>query len=333
MPKKLAELAAKVISLYGIKPESVRLVQGESIKTVWKIYAYSGEYCLKRLKHNLEKSLFSIEAQVYMSGKGAQVPKVIKAKSGEKFIEYKGQIFVLYNWVSGRQLHLNNKSDLRQAVKGLAKFHLDSTGYQAPQGIRVSTKLGRWPHQYASMRDRLIKWRDIAAEKPQKELFKVYLEQVDYFIYLADKAMKLLDSSDYRGWVRDVEQKKILCHQDYGEGNALLTERGIFVLDLDSVSYELPARDLRKIILKIMSGYKYWDEKMLREILRWYEETNPLTAEQRKVLYIDLLFPHEFHNIAKNPFHKQKEVKAGDLALASGLGRDKVELLERMLEE
>ena len=331
MPENLSKLAKQVISNYAIKPYSRKLIQYGGIKTVWKLYDKSGLYCLKRLRHDPEKCLFSIEAQKFMFDKGANVPGIIENVFGKYFTEYKGQTFVLYNWLEGRHLKLKRKKNLKLLVKGLAGFHLASSGFHAEQGTLISTKLGRWPHQYSSMRDRLVRWKETARKEASKKLSQVYLENADYFIDLAEKAMELLKESDYMKWVREVEKRKTLCHQDYGESNALLTEKGIYVLDFDGVTYDLPVRDLRKIISKFMANREGWNEEVLRKVMRWYEAVNPLTAEQRRVLMIDLLFPHEFHNTAKNPFHKGKKISAKNLVLASAMDRQKVLLLEKLL--
>jgi spore coat protein I len=43
----------------------------------------------------------------------------------------------------------------------------------------------------------------------------------------------------------------VLCHQDYGKGKRLTHSRGgVYVIDLDGVTFDLPSRDLRKIIGK-----------------------------------------------------------------------------------
>ena len=331
MPENLTKLAKRVTSHYAIKPYSMQLIQFGGIKTVWKLYDRSGLYCLKRLRHEPKKCLFSIEAQKYMFEKGANVPGIVENVYGKYFTEYKGQTFVLYNWLEGRHFKLKKKKDLKLLVKGLAGFHLSSAGYHAEPETLISTKLGRWPHQYSSMCDRLIRWKETAQNKASKKLSQIYLEHADSFIGLAERAIDLLKESDYMKWVREVEKRKTLCHQDYGESNALLTEQGIIVLDLDGVTYDLPVRDLRKIISKVMVNRKEWHEGVLKKILGWYEAVNPLTTEQRKVLLIDLLFPHEFHNTAKNPFHKGKEISAKKLSLASVLDRQKVVILDRLL--
>jgi spore coat protein I len=57
--------------------------------------------------------------------------------------------------------------------------------------------------------------------------------------------MRRLNASKTGSLPRSIP-RTVLCHQDYGKGNALLTDEGVMVIDLDNVSFDLPARDLRK---------------------------------------------------------------------------------------
>ncbi|ACV61976.1 spore coat protein, CotS family [Desulfofarcimen acetoxidans DSM 771] len=331
MQENLLEIAKQVILDYDIKPSVVELFQYGSIKTVWKLYDSSGLYCLKRMRYDIEKCLFSVNAQKYMLEKGANLPDIVDNIHGSSCTKYKGQTFVLYKWLAGRQLKFEKKRDLKLLVKGLARFHLASAGYTAGSEILISSKLGRWPHQYSSMRDRLIRWKETARGKSRNKLGRIYLEQADFFISLADKALELLEKSGYSQWVNELQLRKTLCHQDYGESNTLWTGKQLVVLDLDGVAYDLPVRDLRKLIFKVMLLRKGWHEDTWRKILTWYEAENPFTEEQRRILLIDLLFPHEFHNTAKNPFHKGKESSANKLALVSSWEQQKAAFLKKLL--
>jgi len=266
-----------------------------------------------------------------MARKGARVPTVYAAKNGKLYVLHNDQVFVLYRWVAGRDLNLNKASDLKLALRGLAAFHRDSAGYLPPVGCRVSSKLGRWPHHYTSMLARLQSWKQEAAKSPGQALSKAFLAGVDSSYKTGHKALLLLEKSYYGDWVKRVESQKTLCHQDFGEGNVLAAADGIYVLDLDSVTYDLPARDLRKIVVKQMGARGKWDRELLRYIVNSYAEINPLTEQQLQVLYIDLMFPHEFHDTAKNPYRKNKPIDAGKLVKAAGLEQSKIKILESML--
>lgn len=327
MDNVMEDLARRVLRNYEIRPDTVRVVQGGGIKTVWKIGTANANYCLKRLKQTPDKAVFTICAQDYMSSHGAKVPAVKKANNGELYTLLDDELFVLYEWVEGKPLTLDAKSGLAAAVRGIAEFHRDSAGYIPPAGCRVSSKLGRWPHHYESMIARFKEWKKTAQEYSDQALSKVFLAYVDEFIGKGEKALALLKTSGYDEAVKVNENSKTLCHQDYGEGNALLTDKGVYVIDLDGVTYDLPVRDLRKIINKRMAGMGGWNQDIVSSIVNWYCKVNPLSEMLRRLLYIDLMFPHEFHDTAKNPYRKNKIISSDKLSKAAKLEQNKEKVL------
>lgn len=326
MDSDLVKLAYNVLGKYDVKAKAVKVIQSGGIKTVWKLDTFNTPLCLKRLRHPLDKVFFNIMAQDYMARTGAKVPAIIPAKNGELYTILDDQVFVLYEWVNGQNLNLSSHTHLEKGLHGLAEFHLASAGYVPPDNCRTSSKLGRWPHHYSSMLTRFGEWKQTAAKASELALSRVFLSNVDRNIELGQRALAMLEKSYYAEWVSEIERKKLLCHQDFGDGNALITPKGVYVIDLDGVTFDIPIRDLRKIIVKQMASMGRWDGKLLKSIIQWYGEVNPLTHDQLQVLAIDLLFPHEFHDTAKNPYRKNKPVSADKLARAAKfeLGKEQI---------
>jgi spore coat protein I len=321
----ISTVAHNVLKEYGIVPDNLTVVQGGTIKTVWKLSSGGRPYCLKRLKQTYDKALFSVNAQVYIKNSGGLVPGVIPNRHGEPITCCNDQLFVLYEWINGKDLNFSIPADLRMAVRGLAHFHLASKGYRAPEGARISTKLGKWPDQYMSMSKKLSEWKELAERSRPSPALSTYLQHVDRMLLLADKSLKALDSSDYGKLTEQGSKSIVLCHQDYGKGNALAAGSSVYILDLDGVTYDLPARDLRKIIGKNAEKSSRWSAGAISEILGWYTEINPMGADEMEVLHADLLFPHWFYGLVKNLFQNNKSLKASEI--------EKTALLESSKEE
>ena len=327
----LKTLATNVLTEYGIKPDEISVIQSGTIKTVWKIKDGSNVYCLKRLKQTLEKVLFSVNAQVYIKESGGNVPGVYLSLKGEPIVKLDDQLFVVYEWLTGRDLSFDNSKDFMLALEGLAKFHMSSKGYIAKEGARISTKLGKWPNQYESMKNKFITWKVIAASKGTSQ-HNSYVNYVDSMVDLANQAHLLLEQSGYVGLTSEDSNVPVLCHQDFGKGNALFTDKGVIVIDLDSVTFDLPSRDLRKIIGKIAGTNGKWDPKIIGDIINCYTSVNQMTDEEKKVLYIDLIFPHWFYGLVKNQYDKLKDLKASEIERVAKLEMSKLPILKELLE-
>lgn len=329
--ENLRTLATQVLREYDIVPDEISVIQSGSVKTVWKFANQNREYCLKRLKQSLDKALFSVNAQIYIKNSGGHVPGIILSKHNEPIVQYDNQLFAVYQWLSGKDLDFMSPKHLPLAIEGLAKFHAASKGYSAKEGARISSKLGKLPNQYESMRNRIISWKEIAGNNNSPQ-HKSYLVCVDSIIDLADHALTLLNKSKYRELTMETSHAPVLCHQDYGKGNALLTSEGVAVIDLDGVTFDLPSRDLRKIIGKIAENNNRWDKRTIEDILFWYSSVNEITDDEKKVLYIDLLFPHWFFGLVKNQYDKLKNLKASEIERIARLELSKIPIIKELLE-
>lgn len=328
----LVNLAGQVLSYYRLKPGSISVVQSGSVKTVWRVIAGEKTYCLKRLGHSIDKAQFSVSAQDYIRQKGGNVPAIIHSSQGNRIVEHNGELFVLYEWIDGSDLNFRLASDLQAALQGLAKFHTASRGYAASAEARVSTKLGKWPEQYASMRNRLAAWKEEALPKNRITSHSAFLKHADRIMEMADNSLELLSRSQYAKLSAN-PAAAVLCHQDYGPGNALKTPSGVYVLDLDGVTYDFAARDLRKIIGKQAEMRGKWDASMISQVLDAYLRINPLSDSEKELLYIDLLFPHWFFGLIKNQYQNSKLLKSDEIERMSALEQSKVPVLKELLKK
>jgi spore coat protein I len=181
------------------------------------------------------------------------------------------------------------------------------------------------------MLNKLNEWKSISYQKSGTAVYDVYSEWVDPIMSLGEKAIQYLEDSSYSSLSIPGSSAVVLCHQDYGKGNALLTPGGVWILDMDGVTFELAARDLRKIILKTMENQGKWHEESMKEIVSWYEKANPLSIEEKKMVYNDTLFPHSFFGTVKNQFIKNKPVKATSIERIGKIEMSKENSLKRLI--
>ena len=260
--QKLVQLAGTVIQNWNVTIENIEVIQGGQMALVWKLQSNLGPICLKRIHRPEKKALFSIHAQDYLAKKGTRVPGIIPNINGELYTKYGPFLFVVYDWIEGRPFELTVTEDLEFIMKGLAEFHTASVGYTPPPGVPIFTKLGRWPNHYIKRCQQMETWKVIAQTFPDDPFSQLYLQEIDAFIAEGRDTLKRLLSSEYTAWVTSIKGTPNLCHQDYGTGNSLLGGDGqIWVIDLDTVSFDLPIRDLRKMIIPLLDTTGIWNEE------------------------------------------------------------------------
>lgn len=326
---ELVKIFKNVISNYNVDCSNTKVIQNEGLKTIWKFDNRGKPVCLKRFRHTKEKIIFSVNAQRYIEQRKGLVPKVYPNKHGEYITEYNGQLFVLYEWITGRDLNFTRTVDFRMGIEGLAMFHKATKGYKAPECAKISSKLGRWPEQYNSMKKRMLKWKDVANSSKSNNSYKYYLNYIDDVITLCNNALHELELSSYNKLTDINLYEASLCHQDYGSGNAVLAGDKVYIIDLDGVTYDLEMRDLRKIIGKRAEKRGSFDINDINMILSYYEKYNKLTIEEKKILKADLLYPHWFFGTIKNMFSKNKPVNPSKIVKIAKLEKEKTKILDK----
>lgn len=331
MIEKLNRLATVMIEYWDIHVQSIELIQGGQMALVWKLLTDRGPLCLKRIHRPEKKALFSIYAQDYLAEKGTHVPGIIANRKGRLYTKQGPFLFVVYDWIEGRPFDTSVSEDLARMMQGLARYHLDSTGYTPPEGIPVFTKLGQWPKHYMKRCLQMESWKLIARQTPDDPFCRLYLAEIDAPIHSGADTLKKLIASGYSDWVQESRESPGLCHQDYGTGNTLLSDDQTWIIDLDTTTFDLPVRDLRKMIIPLMGDQGEWDEELFRSMIQAYEDVRPLTQVQKKIMLTDMLFPYELYETVNEKFGRKNDPPTEELEQALAYEEKKGTEINRLI--
>lgn len=331
--QRLISLAETILKNWEVTVTQIEVVQGGQMALVWKIHTSEGPICLKRIHRPEKKALFSINAQNYLAMKGTRVPGIIPNKHGVLYTKHGPFLFVVYEWIEGRPFELTVQEDLEFIMKGLAEFHTASIGYRPPDGIPIFTKLGRWPNHYIKRCQQMETWKLMAQTMPEDPFSQLYLAEIDPFIQEGRSTLARLLQSEYPAWVSELKGSPTLCHQDYGTGNSLLGDDGqIWVIDLDTVSFDLPIRDLRKMIIPLLDTTGVWNEEQFHIMINAYESISPLTEKQKEIMFIDMLFPYELYDVIRERYVRKTPLLETELAEAFEYERIKSGALNQLIK-
>ncbi|MCM3601747.1 CotS family spore coat protein [Robertmurraya korlensis] len=302
VPPELEKMAYEVISHYDMTVSEMTLITSKPDKggAIWKIETNHGPRSIKVLHRQPTRSLFSIGAQLYVVQQGARVASLIPTKENHLYVEAGGKLWIVTDWVT--PLEQLMKIDLEGASAlcyGLGEFHRHTKGYIPPNGSKKSSRLYRWNQYYEKMIQKIGWFRDIAHAYPETVASPHLLSVVDKFEQQANDMYEKFKQSAYRKMIAKGEAHWGLAHQDYGWSNGQQGPGGIWVIDLDGVSYDLPIRDLRKIITSTMDDMGTWDLEWIRGVIDAYHQANPIDQETFELLWIDMAFPNEFYKHVK----------------------------------
>lgn len=304
VPPEVDAVAEVVMKLYDMSVSSRTLITSKPDKggAIWKIETNKGPRSLKLLHRSPERSLFSVGLQEYVVKQGARVPALIPAKDGKLFVEKGGKLWIVTDWID---LQPATKVDLvgaQELCYGLGEFHKHTKGYVPPLGAKNSSRLYRWPQYYQKIAKKIGWMREMASAYKEAAASPGILSVVNEYERQAKEAITRLEQSSYSKMVAMGEPHWGLVHQDYGWSNGQNGPGGLWVIDLDGVSYDLPFRDLRKLITSTMDDMGTWDIQWMRGMIEAYHRANPLDQESFEVLLIDMAMPNEFYKHLKEMF-------------------------------
>ncbi|MFY0543867.1 CotS family spore coat protein [Brevibacillus sp. H7] len=302
IPPEVEQLAKKAIQHYDMKVHGMTLITSKPDKggAIWKINTSKGLRGLKLLHRPPSRSLFSVAAQDYLIKQGARVPPLIPDKKGELSVELGGKLWIVTKWID--TLTQATKIDLSGAKElcyGLGEFHKLSKGYKPPREAERESRLYRWPNYYQKIITKIDWFKKIATVYHDTPASPTLLSVVDGYHKQAVKSLAQLQQSPYAKLVSRGEEYWGLAHQDYGWSNGQLGPGGVWIIDLDGVAYDLPIRDLSKLITGTMDDLGGWDVPWILGMIDAYHQANPIEPELFQLLMVDLAFPSSFYKQLK----------------------------------
>ncbi|WP_088227490.1 CotS family spore coat protein [Desulfosporosinus sp. FKB] len=298
VPPEIDDLAQQVMSNYNMAVFSKEVITTKSDKggAIWKIETDKGPRSLKLLHRKPIRSLFSIGAQDYFVKQGARVPELKTTKEDTLYINKGGKLWIVTDWIEPLGPATKDLEGACALCYGLGEFHKYSRGYIPPVGSQKASRLYRWPAYYNKIIQKFDWFRHIASAYKEIEASQFLLEAIECFERQAKNSLTYLEQqSSYTQMISMGETYWGLVHQDYGWSNGQLGPGGLWVIDLDGVAYDLPIRDLRKLISGTMDDMGRWDVQWIQAMIESYHQANPIDREIYDVLMNDLAFPNEFY--------------------------------------
>lgn len=302
VPDYIERIAQDVLESYDLSVNSIQVITTKPDKggAIWKLETTSGPKSLKLLHRRPTRSMFSLGAQEYLvKVQDARVPAIVKTKDEKDYVEAGGKLWFVAEWIEPLEPVTKDLEGAKHLCYALGEFHRLSKGYEPPQQSEVASRLHKWPKSYEKMIIKMDWFRNIANVYGELPASTHLLNVVDGFEEQARNSLERLNQSSYSELVKEGNAHWGLVHQDYGWSNGQMGSNGMWIIDLDGVAYDLPLRDLRKLISGTMADLYRWDVNWVREMIKSYHESNPLTAELYEILMIDLSLPNEFYKNIK----------------------------------
>ncbi len=303
------EPLSEVLNKYPYTVKGIRMESYKKKKGVWWVDTTKGMKVLKKHPNSESMLVFLLAAVSHLQDKGIHIPTVNKTSDDASYVKVGESCFILIDAVDGVNPNYRKPEELETLVREMARFHQASEGFVPPEGSKVRRHLGHWLSDDSDEIGRLKALHDEEQSKTKHSEFgKIILEVFPSFLARMEDTICGLSSPAYFAWVKKVAVGGGLCHQDFAAGNILLNPSGkVYILDTDSLTIDMPARDIRKLLNKVMKKNGIWDSSLLHQILSWYQQENSLTADEWAVVKMDLNYPHLFNGIMDKYYRRREK--------------------------
>ncbi|OEH93047.1 CotS family spore coat protein [Bacillus solimangrovi] len=296
----------RVLDCYSIQVENVKLLTSKSGRTTWLIETSDGEKILKNAQMKPTRMLFIAEAHEHLHNNGLPIAKIHRTTQGGLCVGVEDSAFVLYDKVDGNEVIYYDKEQLTRTMKFMAQFHTNSQGFVHSDESKKRGRIGKWQKLYRWKLQELEGNKSIAQGLPLDPFSLMFLSHVDKMLERGRQSLMELDEAAYQNWSKEWIEAKGFCQQDFTMARLIDTEDDLFMRELHSITIDLPSRDIRMLMNKVMKKLSIWDTDLAIQMLQAYDSINPLTEDQYKVLWTDLKFPHLFCSIIHKYYLGQK---------------------------
>lgn len=304
--------AEGVLQYYPVEASNIRLLSRRGGRVQWHVDTDRGPMILKKEPRKYEKALFISGAQQHLQQKGLPISELAVTRDGDLCVDGGGHSYVLYDRHKGDPLNYYDHEHLKMAMAFKAGFHEKSQGYEIPDGGKRRRRLGKW--------EKLYRWKlqelegfQLLAEKQQNDPFSIlFLRNVDNMLQRGRQAMGEIQRPAFKQQVRACLDSHVFCEQDFTLSRLILKDGRPFMKELRSINVDLPTRDLRVLLDKVMKKMSIWDRNLCCDMLGAYDQVRPLDKEDYRTLWTDLRFPHLFCSIGQNYYLREKKAWSDD---------------------
>lgn len=294
--------AQLVLKQYPIHLFLIKKYQFQDKKAVWFIKTNKDLLALKRYGLDEQKWQAMISAYDFINKKGGNISPLIYTWDNKPWVYLKDYYYILTPWVKGKPADYLKEDSIVPIAHGISKIHCMSKNFQVPKDSYWKEYLGSWPEKTRRKQGLLLEYRYQAENLLPKTFAKIYLDNFQTFFSLLEDVAEVFEGPLYKKWVKKISKEPCLCLNDFSPKNFSIGKDKTWILHIDNICIDLPARDLRKFIYRVMLTKETWCKETFATIMKEYLKLYPLSSDELKILLAELKIPYHFMNTTSRYF-------------------------------
>lgn len=265
----------------------------------------SGRKLVKITAIKPERINFITEVKEHLLNNGfGSIDGSVRTLDGSACISYNDQTVYLTNFIQGRECNLDSREETIKSARLLAKMHKASYGCNCSDSSAARSELGRMPGSYRKRLDEIKKLKK-NAQKGKMKFDSLMCQYVDYFYELGEKALGMLETSDYYELVEEAQKSKTISHHDYNHHNIYVYNDEMFVVNFEYCCYDLKIYDLVNLLRRKMRKCN-WNIDEAALIINEYSRIETICESELDIMKIMLMFPQKFWRVVNKYYNSRK---------------------------
>jgi CotS family spore coat protein len=290
----------EISSRYNIEIKSI-----VPYRDIYIINTFEGKKVLRKSRFSAERVAFIHAAKEHLYKNGfMNIDRDLCTIDNEPHIQFNGDIYIVSDFIEGRECNFDSREDIIKAAELLAKFHKAARGYIAPSGCKIKDELGNMPKSFNKRLAELKRLKK-AALKGKSKFDRIFLQHVDYFCAQAESVIKQLETGAYENAVNTARLEKVFCHHDFMHSNIIHSGNKVFLVNFDHCRYELKVYDIANFLRRKMRKCN-WDIQEGKLILEKYLMIENLSKDEIFVMKLMLQFPQKFWRVANRYYNNKR---------------------------
>lgn len=295
-----------ILKLYPLSVKSAVCLNPMNERNQWLIDTDTGQKILHKVHVKPERMLFIVGAHQHLLNNKFPISSIQLTKNNGHCISTQNYSYIMYDRHHGRDFSYYDKDNLINVMQIAGRFHTASKGYFPHEKSKKRSRLGNYHKLFKWKIQELEGNKMLAKANPDDPFSILFLEHVDFMIERGKQALKELDETPFIEWTEQFRSEGGFCQQEFKLSHFILKDHGPFMTELPSITIDLPARDLRIFLNKVMKKIGVWDSQLALSMLKAYEDFNSLTEDNYRVLWTDLKFPYSFCSLIHKYYLNQK---------------------------
>ena len=285
------------LTQYGITAQSASRTRGALV-----CRTEQGLLILKEFHGSEKKLLFQQELLKKLSEEGCQVDTFLENQTGSLITRDKDNIpYTVQNWFEGRECDTKSREDIFRSVQMLAQLHKSMKMPVEEMYVQRSLE-----EEYRRHNCEIRKIRKFIRKKGASSVFeKEFLTSVQWFLEKGEKAVEMLQQSDYNTLRREAIREGCVCHGEYNQHNVFFRRDGAAAANFGHFNFDIQISDLYCFMRKILEKSN-WDVTLAHQMLERYHQIQSISPAQWQNLRIRFTYPEKYWKLANYYFSHNK---------------------------